>query len=134
MRRRGTVGDELNRLEQSLAAHVADHGMLRREPLKMKCQAFALGADVRENVILEDRFQDGDRRRAGERVALERVTFDKTPDWFRSDPRRRRRCVVGKSCADTGATPPPKPFATHNTSGVTPKVSAANRFPCGRCP
>ena len=71
-----SVAHELDRLEQPLAAYVADHRIFSRHRLEARPQSRALGPGVFQQVALDDLSQHGDAGCAGNRVALERMPFD----------------------------------------------------------
>ena len=72
----GPVADELDGLEQPLAADVADDPVLLRQPLEPGAEPLALAAGVAAEVALEDLAEHGDPRGAGDRVPLEGVPLD----------------------------------------------------------
>ena len=124
------VADELDRLEQPLAADVADDGVLPRQRLEAARGAArpARGrwrSRSRSRISRSTAMPGG----AGDRVALEgvpldeaRVLGDRAPEGVGDRPpadhRRERRIAAAES-----------PLATQSTSGVTPNVSAANIRP-----
>src|SRR6266540_3352662 len=69
------VPHELDPLQQSLAADVADHAVLLRQPPEAGPQLLATGAGVGTQVAFEDLAQHGEARRARDRVALEGVSL-----------------------------------------------------------
>src|SRR5262249_50228478 len=70
------IADELDPLQEALAADVADDAVLLRQRLEAGAQPGALLAGIGAEVLIEDLAQDGDAGSAGDRIALEGVPLD----------------------------------------------------------
>src|SRR5262249_29447712 len=103
LRRR--VAHELDPLQQPLAADVADHAVLLRQPREAGPQLLAAGASIGTQVAFEDLAQYGETGSARDRVALEGVPLheagvlaDRSPehlaDRLATDHRRQRRVAA----------------------------------------
>ena len=91
------VAHEFDRLEEPLAAHVADDRILGRQRLEAACAAARLArAHWPAGRARGSRAARRGRRRTRS-GCLRRCAPRQTPGWWRSGPRRRRRSAAGRS-------------------------------------
>src|SRR5439155_24512712 len=80
---RGRVAHKLDALEEAFAADIADRAMLPGQALEADPQPRSLSAGIGAQVVFQDLLKDSQSRGARDRVAFERVAFDKA--WISGD-------------------------------------------------